>query len=107
MILNQPPHGLDSVLQPAIVAIGLGSVEKGPILPVYNLTIEDAPEFFVNGILVHNCRVHHVGSFPQLEDQMCQWDPTMQGKQKSPDRMDALVWALTRLKDGGELQWSL
>ena len=52
-------------------------------------------------------RVHHVGSFPHLEDQMCQWDPTMQGKQKSPDRMDALVWALTRLKDGGELQWSL
>lgn len=40
-------------------------------------------------------RVHHVGSFPALEDQMCGWTP--QGKQKSPDRLDALVWAVTEL----------
>ena len=40
-------------------------------------------------------RVHHVGVFPELEDQMCQWSPTL--KEKSPDRMDALVWALTSL----------
>ena len=40
-------------------------------------------------------RVHHVGSFPALEDQMCEYVP---GKdQKSPDRMDALVWAITEL----------
>jgi phage terminase large subunit-like protein len=38
-------------------------------------------------------KVHHVGCFPELEDQMCEWVPGM----KSPDRMDALVWALTRL----------
>ena len=38
-------------------------------------------------------RVHHVGSFPELEDQMCSYD----GNGKSPDRMDALVWALTDL----------
>jgi phage terminase large subunit-like protein len=38
-------------------------------------------------------RVHHVGSFPELEDQMCSWLPG----DKSPDRMDALVWALTEL----------
>ncbi len=38
-------------------------------------------------------RVHHVGSFPDLEDQMCNYD----GEGKSPDRMDALVWALTDL----------
>jgi hypothetical protein len=38
-------------------------------------------------------RIHHVGTFAQLEDQMCRW---VQG-QKSPDRMDALVWALTEL----------
>jgi phage terminase large subunit-like protein len=44
-------------------------------------------------------RVSHVGSFPVLEDQMCiftsDYDRT---KMKySPDRMDALVWALTEL----------
>lgn len=38
-------------------------------------------------------RVHHVGAFPDLEDQMCTWVPG----DKSPDRMDALVWALTEL----------
>lgn len=44
-------------------------------------------------------KVHHVGTFPYLEDEMCQWDPTDTegGKQDSPDRVDALVWALTEL----------
>ncbi|MGH7156015.1 MAG: terminase large subunit domain-containing protein, partial [Acetobacteraceae bacterium] len=40
-------------------------------------------------------RVHHVGNFPELEDQLCQWEPLSGGK--SPDRLDALVWALTEL----------
>ena len=39
-------------------------------------------------------RVKHVGSFPQLEDQLCTWEP---GSSASPDRMDALVWALSEL----------
>ena len=39
-------------------------------------------------------RVSHVGSFPQLEDQLCTWEP---GASASPDRMDALVWALSDL----------
>ena len=43
-------------------------------------------------------RIHHVGSFPALEDQMCEWDPT--DPQSSPDRMDALVWAFTDLMGG-------
>ena len=40
-------------------------------------------------------RVHHVGGFTALEDQMCTWD-AMSGSE-SPDRMDALVWAITEL----------
>ena len=42
-------------------------------------------------------RVHHVGSFDALEDQMCDFDPLV--SDKSPDRMDALVWAFTELFD--------
>jgi phage terminase large subunit-like protein len=38
-------------------------------------------------------RVHHAGSFPDLEDQLCMWTPDS----ASPDRLDALVWALTEL----------
>lgn len=41
-------------------------------------------------------KVHHVGSFPELEDQMCQWTPG----ESSPDRLDALVWALTEVMPG-------
>jgi phage terminase large subunit-like protein len=40
-------------------------------------------------------RCHHVGSFPVLEDQMCDYDPKL--SKYSPDRMDALVWAFTEL----------
>jgi phage terminase large subunit-like protein len=40
-------------------------------------------------------RIHHVGSFPDLEDQLCTWLPGG----TSPDRLDALVWAFTELFD--------
>jgi phage terminase large subunit-like protein len=40
-------------------------------------------------------RVHHVGVFQQLEDQLCQWVPGSGGP--SPDRLDALVWAISEL----------
>jgi len=39
-------------------------------------------------------RAHHVGFFPELEDQLCSWVPDVGS---SPDRLDALVWALTDL----------
>lgn len=42
-------------------------------------------------------RVSHVGSFPELEDQMCQIDVSGFIGEGSPDRADALVWALTEL----------
>ena len=43
-------------------------------------------------------RVHHVGYFAELEVQMCEWTPL---SNESPDRLDALVWALTELNSGG------
>jgi phage terminase large subunit-like protein len=44
--------------------------------------------------LYTRARVHHVGSFPLLEDQQTTWTPD---DATSPDRMDALVWGLTEL----------
>jgi phage terminase large subunit-like protein len=43
--------------------------------------------------------MHHVGSFPQLEDQMTNFtsDFDAQAAGYSPDRLDALVWAATEL----------
>jgi phage terminase large subunit-like protein len=43
-------------------------------------------------------KVHHVGLFTQLEDQLVAF--TGDPNQKSPDRLDALVWALTDLMLG-------
>uniref|UniRef100_A0A6H1ZAG4 Putative terminase n=1 Tax=viral metagenome TaxID=1070528 RepID=A0A6H1ZAG4_9ZZZZ len=40
-------------------------------------------------------RCHHVGMFPELEDEQCTW--TDDSRQPSPNRMDAEVWALTKL----------
>ena len=63
-------------------------------------------------------RVKHVGVFDVLEEQMCTWEA---GDENSPDRLDALVWALTELvvsrravpavaaisnELGGESHWS-
>ena len=39
-------------------------------------------------------RVHHVGSFPELEDEMTTWT---QDEPWSPNHMDALVWAIAEL----------
>ena len=42
-------------------------------------------------------RVRHVGSLAALEDQMCRFNGS--GNGGSPDRVDALVWALTELSE--------
>jgi len=43
-------------------------------------------------------KVHHVGFLTLLEDQLCSWVPDVGD---SPDRLDALVWALTELMIDG------
>jgi phage terminase large subunit-like protein len=42
-------------------------------------------------------RVHHIGMFAKLEDEMCNWDPSVDTK--SPNRLDALVWGISALID--------
>lgn len=56
--------------------------------PVYNIEVEYAHEYYANGIRVHNCT----------------WE---QGK-KSPNRLDAVVWALTELDlNGGDIPYAI
>ena len=51
-------------------------------------------------------RVHHVGSFPPLESQMCSY--TADKNQASPDRLDALVWAISEMsKSSGNPAWRI
>ena len=47
--------------------------------------------------LYNEGRVAHVGEFGELERQMCDFAADGLANGKSPDRLDALVWALTEL----------
>jgi len=50
-------------------------------------------------------RVHHVGVFKDLEEQMCQF--TGNGVQYHDDRVDALVWAITSLQNSGKAVFNI
>lgn len=53
-------------------------------------------------------KIHHAGFFLELEDEMCRFDGLPSNK--SPDRVDARVWALTELmlekKSSGPIIWA-
>jgi phage terminase large subunit-like protein len=42
-------------------------------------------------------KVRHAGRFGELEDEMCDFGPNGLSNGRSPDRVDALVWAITEL----------
>lgn len=48
-------------------------------------------------LLYEQGRAHHVGHWDALEDEMCMFVPGI--TKKSPDRMDAMVWAMTELSE--------
>ena len=50
----------------------------------------------------HQRRAHHVGVLAELEDELAAFDPELweQGRQASPNRMDALVWAFNPFCEG-------
>jgi phage terminase large subunit-like protein len=50
-------------------------------------------------------RIHHVGTFGELEDELCNWVPG--SGQPSPNRLDANVWLFTELMLGGEPEQQL
>jgi phage terminase large subunit-like protein len=80
------------------VAIGL---ENDGIIPTRNINIKRVTARRSKGAraepisaLYEQGKIKHVGAFDELEDQMCTWVP---GDPDSPDRLDALVWALNEL----------
>ena len=69
-----------------------------PNIPVTKVTASRGKRVRAEPIsaLYEQGRVHHVGGFNKLEDEMCQWVPD---SGDSPDRMDALVWAMSELAE--------
>lgn len=76
-----------------MVAITIGTIPGAPPVQLVwasrgKLTrAEPVQKLYADG------RVHHVGQHPDLEKELCTWKPP----QSSPNRMDALVWAITDL----------
>jgi len=80
-----------------LVEVNLRTVDRGISYKAVHASRGKAIRAEPIAALYEQGKVHHVGTFPQLEDQMCEWVPG----EKSPDRMDALVWAITELTERG------
>lgn len=67
-----------------------------PILPIREIRAHVGKRLRAEPVaaMYEQGRVHHVGMFPQLEDQMAIWTPQ---DAKSPDRLDAMVQAFSDL----------
>ncbi len=72
---------------------------KNPNLPFTDVTASRGKVVRAEPIsnLYHQNKIHHVGSFPDVEDQLCSMTTGGYVGLKSPDRADALVWAFTHL----------
>jgi phage terminase large subunit-like protein len=82
-----------------MVASTIRSVD--PTVPVKLVTASRGKRLRAEPVaaLDEQARVHHVGTLPVLEDQLCSWVPD--SGDPSPDRLDARVWAITELLLGG------
>ena len=68
-----------------------------PTVPVYEVHTKAGKKLRAEPVTLayYQGRVHHVGYLPTLETQMLTWEPEQ--AKKSPDRVDALVHAITAL----------
>lgn len=77
-----------------MVVTTIGTVDKNA--PVRKLWASRGKQTRAEPIaaLYEQGKIHHVGVFAALEDELCNWVP---GESASPNRLDALVWALTEV----------
>lgn len=76
--------------------------QVNPNVPVKKVTASRGKSVRAEPIaaLFEQQRAHMVGYFTELEDELCEYEPGV--TVKSPDRMDAMVWALTELSEGSQ-----
>lgn len=95
-------YGADSLIAEdnnggEMVSVTIGTIPGAP--PVRRIHASRGKHTRAQPIamLYEQGKVHHVGTFPTLEDELCSWTPG----DASPNRLDALVWAITELELGG------
>lgn len=80
----------------ALVADAIRSINPNLRVEIVHARVNKATRAEPVAVRYDKRVVHHVGVFPELESQMTSWEPS-DSKAKSPDRIDALVWAMTAL----------
>ena len=80
-----------------MVATVIGTVD--PLVPVKAVRARRGKWLRAEPVaaLYEQGRVRHAARMPALEDEMCDFGPDGLSGGRSPDRVDALVWALTEL----------
>lgn len=97
-------HGADRVVAEAnqggaMVASVLAAADAALPVRLVHASRGKAARAEPVAILYERGRVHHVGAFPALEDELCGLvaGGGYEGPGRSPDRADALVWAMSEL----------
>lgn len=93
-------HKADAIVAEAnnggeMVAATLRVHDRGANVRTVHATRGKATRAEPVAALYEQARVSHVGALARLEDQLTTWDPAT--SRTSPDRLDALVWALTEV----------
>lgn len=83
-----------------LVAANLRTVEPNLPIKVRNASKSKGERAQPIGALYEQGRVHHVGTFNKLEEQMTIFNPEDPDPTWSPDRMDAMVWVIDHLLVG-------
>lgn len=80
-----------------MVAAVIGSVDPGVPVAAVRATRGKWLRAEPVAALYEQGRVRHAARMPALEDEMCDFGPDGLSGGRSPDRVDALVWAMTEL----------
>jgi len=79
-----------------MVALTIKTVKDAPVVKLVHASRGKLTRAEPIAALYEQRKIHHVGVYAPLEDELCSYD----GTGNSPNRLDALVWALTELKIG-------
>jgi hypothetical protein len=81
-----------------MVSTVIGTVLNAPVVKLIHASKGKLTRAEPVQKLCEDGRIHHIGNFDKLEDELCTWKPG----DPSPNRLDAYVWLFTELMLGGE-----
>jgi hypothetical protein len=84
-----------------MVKVTIGTVKDAPPVKLIHASRGKHTRAEPIAALYEQGKIHHVGNFPELEEELTGWEP---GDADSPNRLDALVWAFTELMIGKKSQ---